>query len=183
MRTVLGPVGALHMVIGSKERMKPLRGIEHVAIGFRSRVVPLVVLARARQAGERSRQIRSQCTLEGWLVGGIEGQGGRAAERRAHQHHRSEHIRTHQRAPGRDRRAEIVTDNRLDAPMPQSVHQADGIARKVEHSKLIEVGLITTIPACGPSVASLIGCHHVITGIGQCRHQLSPAVGQLGKSM
>src|SRR4051812_5124042 len=49
MRAVPGPVRALVMIVGAQERMQALPAIAYVVFRFARRVVPLVMLARARQ--------------------------------------------------------------------------------------------------------------------------------------
>src|SRR5437588_12365549 len=101
------------MIVGAQEIVHALRRAIHVVIRLTRRMVPLIMLARPRQACElamhRVFRLRS-----GGRIGGVERERWRSRERRAHQRDRSEHIGPQQRAPPRDWAAEIMTDDGVD---------------------------------------------------------------------
>ena len=53
MRPVLLPVGALVMEIGAQEIVDALPAMPHLRVGRPGRIIPLVMLARPRQRGQR----------------------------------------------------------------------------------------------------------------------------------
>ena len=99
--------------------MHPLRAVPHLLVRAALGIVPLVVLARPLQRRQRGMHVDARRARRRLL-----GQRGRAGEGRAHQRHAAEHVRPHQRAPGRDRRAEIVPDHRLHMAEPERGDQA-----------------------------------------------------------
>lgn len=140
------------------------------------------MFARARQRG--------QCVVDadaggrpGGLVRGVEGQGRRAAERRAHQHDRPEHVGPQQRTPGRHRRPEGMADDASHRPQPERRDQAQGITHEVEHAKAPDIAVEAPVPPGATAVAALVGCDDVVTGGRQHRHQLAPAVGEFGETV
>ena len=183
MRVILRPVGAFHVVISAQEGVQALRGVHHVGIGFAGRVVPLVVLARARQRRERG-QHRAEARCGRWWSrrGGGEGQCRWSGERRTHQHHRAEHVGAQQCAPRGHRGAEIMADH-VDRAITQCRHQPERIAHQVEHAERRKVAVVAVVPAGGAAVTTLVGRDHVVAGCGQGRHHLAPAVGQFGEAM
>ncbi len=126
VRPVARPVRAFVMVVGAQKRVHALPAMHHVGVGFACRVIPLVVLARPIERGQR--------LMDG--IGRRQGRRGRGAgEWRAHHRDGAENIRPQQGAPGRDRRAEIVPDNRLDRDPAERLDQADDIAHQVHHAE------------------------------------------------
>ena len=129
-RLILLPVRALVVVVGAQEGVDALRTVAHVVVGLARRVVPLVVLARARQRGQFRVNVGSgrACRRASLRrsVGGVERQRGRARKRSAHQHHGAEHVRPHERTPGRHRRAEVVSDHGRHAAVAESARPAPG---------------------------------------------------------
>ena len=101
------------VVVGAQEGVQALRAVPHVGVGLARRVVPLVVLARARQRGqvvvhvERRRPRRRGVGVSNGSAGGpANGALISTTERNT--------SGPHQRAPGRHRRAEVVADHRGD---------------------------------------------------------------------
>jgi len=88
-----------------------------------------------------------------------------------------------QRAPGRHRRAEVVAGHRGDLAVAQRHHQPQRIAHQVQHAIAGEVTVVALVPAGAAAVAALVGGDRVEAGGGQRRHQLAPAVGQLGEAV
>ena len=111
MRSVLFPIGALMVEIGAQEIVDALPAMPHLRVRRPGRIVPLVMLARPRQRRERLMDRRADGTSRRVAVG-TKGQIRRSGERRAHQRERAEHIGPDQRAPRRDRGAEIVSYDR-----------------------------------------------------------------------
>ena len=162
--------------------MHALRRAVHVGIGLPRRVVPLIVFSRARQ--------RREVAMHGILglrlrrrIRGVERQWRRSGERRAHQRDRPEHIRAHQRAPGRDRTAEIMSDHRIDVGVAERRHQPERVAHQVEQPERAEIAVVAWIPAGGAAIAALVRRDHVIAGGSQRRHHLAPAERQFRKAV
>ena len=170
------------MIIGAQEIMHALRGAVHVGIGLARRVVPLIMFARTRQ--------RREFAMHGILRLGPEQaypryrrQLRRAGERRAHQRDRSKHVGPHQRAPGGDRTAEIMSDHGIDAAIAECRHQAERVAHQIEQPERSEIAVVVGVPAGGAAVAALVRRDHVIAGFRQRRHHLAPAIGEFGKAV
>ncbi len=104
VRPVAGPVGALVMEIAAQEGVDALRAMPHLGIGRPGRIIPLVMLARPVEPGQRRVDVVARRGIRRRRVGGVEGQRRRPGEGRAHQRQRAEHVGPHQRAPGGDRR-------------------------------------------------------------------------------
>jgi hypothetical protein len=162
--------------------MHALRCMVHVGVGRPRRIVPLIMFPRPRQAGEFAMhgilglgQIRR--------VRCVERQRRRPCERRAHQRHRPEHVGPHQRAPCRDRAAEIMPDYGISASVAERRQQAERVARQIEQPERTEVTVIAGVPAGGAAIAALVRRDHVIAGRRQRRHHLAPAIGQFRKTV
>ncbi len=108
---------------------------------------------------------------------------GSAGERRAHQDDGSKHVGPHQRAPGRDRSAEVVPDNRGHRAMAQRRYESERIAGKVEKPKRSKIAVVVGIPARGAPITSLVGRHDVKPRGCERHHQFSPGIGQLRKTV
>ncbi len=138
------------------------------------------MLARARELGEVRVDLLAR---GGGCARGAERQGRRPGERRAHQCDRAEKVGPQQRAPGGDRRAEIMADHAGDRAMAERRHQPEHVAHQVGQTERREVAVIGGVPAGGPAVAALVGRDHVIAGRRERQHDLAPAVGELGKAV
>ena len=164
--------------------MQPLRAVAHVGVGRAGRVVPLVVLARARQGGERRMDVDGRCAKHGFgVVGGGERKRGWPGERRAHQHHRAKHIRPRERAPRRYWRTEVMAHHRRHRAVAQRGNQAERVSHQVEHAKHAEIAVVAGVAAGGAAVAALIGRHHMKTSGGDRQHHLAPTVGEFRKAV
>src|SRR6195952_1653098 len=113
------------------------------------------MLARSRQRREFA--VHGIIRLRRWRgLRRIERQRWRSGERSAHQGHRSEHIGPYQRAPCRDRTAEIMTDPRVDMAIAQCGDEAERVTHEVEQPERTEVSVIVRIPAGGAAIAALV---------------------------
>ncbi len=119
----------------------------------------------------------------GRIVRGAEGQGGRAGEGRAHQHHRAKDIGADERAPGGDRRAEIMADDGRDAAPAERRHETEHVSREIEEPEGAKIPIVIGVPAGGAAIAALIGGDHMEARGGERQHHLSPGIGDLGKAM
>ncbi len=183
-RPVLWPVRALVVVVGAQEGVDALRAVPHVGVGCPRGIVPMVVLARRverrqvvvdRAAGFGLASLR--------VVGRVEGHGRRAGERSTHQHHRAEHVRPQQCAPGRNGRAEIVADHGGDGAVAEGRDEPHGIPDQVEKAERPEVAVILAVPADGAAIAALVGGDDMKALRRQRQHHLAPAVGQLREAV
>src|SRR5215469_11459427 len=102
------------MKIAAQKRVDALRTMPHFVIGRTGRIVPLVMLPGTRQFRELVMDRRTGRPVLRRIVRGVEGQGRRAGERRAHQRDRAEYIRPYERAPGRNGSAKIVAKDPRD---------------------------------------------------------------------
>ena len=161
--------------------MHALRRVVHVVVGLACRVVPLVMFSRARQRGE----IAMNGIIDGLggFVHRVEGQRWRATERRAHHDDGAKHVGPDQRAPGRDRRAEIMPDDSVDAAVAERRHQPERIAHQIGEPERGEVAVVVRIPSSGAAIATLVRCDHVIAGFRENWHHLAPAKGEFGKAV
>ena len=115
---VLRPVGALVVVVGAQEGVHALRAVPHVGVGRRG---SSSTTGNACAAGRSAASAAWMSARRGApRRGGVERQRRRTGERRAHQHDRAEHVRPHQRAPGRDR----ASRNRARPP-PRPIAMAE----------------------------------------------------------
>ncbi len=172
-RPVLRAVRALVVEVGAQEGVDALRAMPHVGVGGARRVVPLVMLARALERREV-------------VVDGVDGCGGerrRAGERRAQQRDGREHVRPHESAGGRDRRAEVVADHRRDLAAAERGEQPEHVPHEVEQAERLEVAVVVGVPAGRAAVAALVGRHHVVARGRERRHDLAPAPGELGEAV
>ena len=151
---VVFPVRALVMIVAAQEIMHALRRAVHVGVGLPRRIVPLIMFSRPRQ--------RREFAMHGIFrlrfrrrIRGVERQRRRSGERRAHQRDRPEHVGPHQRAPGRDRTAEIMSDHRIDMAIAERRHQPERVAHQIEQPERAEVAVVTWHPSrwCGHSRA------------------------------
>ena len=161
--------------------MHALRRVVHVVVGLARRVVPLVMFSRARQRGQFA--MNGIIGGLGGLVHRVERQRWRAAERRAHHDDRAKHVGPDQRAPGRDRRAEIMPDDGVDAAVAERRHQPERIAHQIGEPERGEVAVVVRIPSGGAAIAALVRRDHVIAGCRENRHHLAPAKGEFGKAV
>ncbi len=173
------------MVVGAEERVQALRSMQHVVVGATRALIVLVVFARPRQGGELGIKfvVVRRRTRRCGAVGGVERERWRTGERRAHQHHGAEHVRPDQRAPGRDRRAGIVPHHGRNRAVAEREHEPHRIAHHVERTERIGIGIVGIVPSRGAPVTALVGRDHVVAGRGQRRHHLTPAVGELRKTV
>ena len=162
--------------------MHALRRLVHVVVGFARRVVPLVMLARPRQRGEFAMHGVCGCGLCR-TIGGVERQRRRAGERRAHHRDRAEHVRPDQRAPGRDRAAEIMADHGIDGAIAESGDQPERVAHEIRQAERGEVAVVIGVPSRGAAIAALVRRDDVIAGFGKRQHHLAPAIGKLRKAV
>ena len=180
-RLVALPVGALVVVVGAQECMQALRGLPHVLVRGPRRVVPLVMLARPGQGGQRGVDVAGFRRCRG--VRRAERHRRRAAVRRAHQDHALEDVGTHQRGKRCHRGTEVVAHHRLGGVVAHREQDAERVAHQVEEAEGHEIAVVVGAPARGPAVAALVGRDRVVAGGGQRRQHLAPAVGQLGKAV
>ncbi len=116
-------------------------------------------------------------------IRGVERQRRRSAKRRAHHHDGAKHVGPDQRAPGRDRRAEIMADHGIDAAVAERRHQPERIAHQIGQPERGEIAVVVRIPSGGAAIAALVRRDHVIAGRRQSRHHLAPAIGEFGKAV
>ena len=124
--------------------------------------------------------------IGGGLAGsshGVERQRRRSAERRAHHDDRAKHVGPDQRAPGGDRRAEIMPDDGVDAAIAERRHQPERVAHQIGEPERGEIAVVVRIPSGGAAIAALVRRDHVIAGLRQNRHHLAPAKGEFGKAV
>ena len=139
------------------------------------RVIPLVVLAGPVQGRElgvdrpRGRRLRRD--------------GRRARERCAHQRHLAEDVRADEGRPRGDRRAEVVAGQQRDLRAAERVEQPHDVAHEVEEPIRREVAVVVQVPARGAPVAALVRRDDVEARLRERRHDVPPAIGQLGKSV
>ena len=182
MRPVAVPIGALVVEIAAQKGMDALRAMPHVGVGRARRIIPLVMLARPVQPCQRGMDVGlGSCPPR--RVGGVERQFRRTGERRAHQRQRTEHIRPHQRAPGGDRGAEIVADDRGHVAAAQGRDQPQRVADRVQNAKRAEIAVIIGGPAGRAAIAALVGGDDVKPGLGERRHYLAPGIRQLREAV
>ena len=143
----------------------------------------MIVLARPLQRREVVENFQRRGRRIGAALRGAERQHRRAGKRRAHQRHRAEHIRPHQRAIGRDRRAEIVPDHGRDRAMAEREGERQRIFHDVENAERREVAVVGSVPAGGAAIAALVRCNDVKSGCRQRQHHLAPAIGELRKAV
>ena len=154
--------------------------LPHVVVRFARGVVPLIVLARRLQPCELVVDRVGRRRARGpRLVRGVEGERRRAAERRAHQHHRPEDVRPRHGAPRRDRRSEVVPDDAVDRAVAERRHQRQHVAHFVERPERREVVVERHVRPRRAAVATQVGREDVIPGGGERRHHPPPAVGEL----
>src|SRR5262252_2941646 len=174
------------MVVGPQEGVQALWALAHVGVGLTSRIIPLVVLARAWEGGQGRVDIRHgrrPWHTRGSLLRRMERERGGAGKRGTHQHHRAEHIRPDQGTPGRHWRAKVVPHNARHAAVAQRRDQPQYIPDQVEHTKSLEVTVIRAVPACGAPVASLVGRNDVQPGRSEGQQHLAPTIGQFWEAV
>src|SRR5215510_8524634 len=95
MRLVAFPVGALAVVVGAKECMEPLRGMQHVVVRGARALIVLVVLPRWTELGELRVQfvVGRRGARRRSATGRVEGQRRRTFERRAHDRDSAKDVR------------------------------------------------------------------------------------------
>lgn len=76
-----------------------------------------------------------------------------------------------------------MADHRRNPGVTDGVEQPQHVAHQVQHAKATEVAVIIRVPAGGAAIAALVGCDDVVARLGQRRHHLAPAIGQLRKAM
>ena len=144
------------------------------------------MLARPLERGERLVDVVSgerAAFLRLRLLGRVERQRRRPAEGRAHEDHRAEDVRPQERAPGGDRRAEIMSDHRRDRAMAERRDEAERVPRDIQEPERGEVAVIIAVPPRGAAIASLIGRDDVIARRRERPHHLAPGIGELGKAV
>src|SRR4051812_48295009 len=99
------------------------------------------MLARPRQCRELAMHGIVRLRLRR-RIGRIERQRWRSGERRTHQCDRSKHIGPHQRAPCRDRTAEIMSDHGVDMTIAECGYQAERVAYEVEQPERTDIAVI-----------------------------------------
>ena len=113
-RLVPFPVRALHVVVGAQKRVQPCGAVVHVVVRFARRVVALIVLARRRQlrqividaiGGAAAAAAAGESAL-------LNGSAGGPANGALIKHRRAKDVGPRDRTPRRDRRTEIVADDR-----------------------------------------------------------------------
>ena len=161
--------------------MHALRRAVHVLVRLARRVVPLVMFSRARQ--RRQIAVNGIIGRLGGFVHRVEGQRWRATERCAHHDDGAKHVRPDQRAPGRDRRAEIMPDDSVDAAIAERRHQPERVAHQVGEPERGEIAVVIRVPSGGAAIAALVRRDHVIAGGCENGHYLAPAKGQFGEAM
>ena len=97
---------------------------------------------------------------------GIEWQLRRSSEGRAHERQRAKHIRPHKGAPGCDRRAEIVANNRCDPPITECGGETQRVAHRVQETKWPEVGVVIRGPPSRAAIAAQVRRDDMIAGSG-----------------
>jgi hypothetical protein len=105
-----------------------------------------------------------------------------AAEGRAHQHARADHLGPGQREVRSDRRAEVMAHD-VGLFNAEFSEELRGILDQIEHAELREIAVVTAVPAGGASVAALIGRDQMEARVGKPRHDFAPAKGELGKAV
>src|SRR6516162_4612782 len=146
MGMVLFPVGALVMEIGAQKIVDTLAAMPHLSIGWPGRIIPLIMLARPRQGRQRLVDGRAPGNRRWFSVGG-ERQLRRPSEWRAHQSQRAEYIGPHQRAPRRDRRTEIVPDDRGGAAIAEGKDETQDVAHCVQKAEGSKLSIVIGAPA------------------------------------
>ena len=141
------------------------------------------MLARPIELCQRGVDVVARRSILRRRVGGVERQCRRTGERRAHQRHRAEHVGPHQRAPRRDRSAEIVADHRRDRAMAECRDQPQRIPDCVQNAERAQIAIVIGVPARGAAIAALIGCDDVKAGSRERRHDLAPGIGDFRKTV
>ncbi len=165
--------------------MHALTAIQHVSIRRPCGIVPLIVFARPIQF----RQSIVYAGIGGsglrWIVGSVERQGWRPGERRAHQRQGAEHIRPHQCAPCRHRRAEIVPDHRGHGSISQRGDKTQCVAHRIQQAERCQVAsvVVVGVPAGGAAITPQIRRHDMVAGRGQQRHQPAPRICQFREAV
>ena len=153
--------------------MDSLGTVLHVRIRLPCRVIPLVVLAGPVQG----REVGVDRPLGRRLRRDVR----RAGKRCAHQRHPAEDVRADEDRPCGDHRAEIVTGQQRDFGAAERVQQPHDVAHEVEQPIGREVAVVVRVPARGAPVAALIRRDDVEARLRERRHDVPPAIGQLGK--
>ena len=119
----------------------------------------------------------------GGLRNRVERRRGGAAERGAHQCDGAEDVGPNQRGPGRDRRAEIMSDHRGHRAVAERIDQSDRITRQVGRTPRREIRIVIGDPARGAAISAQIGSDDIVAGIGKRRHDVAPGVGDFGEAV
>ena len=115
--------------------MHALRAVPHVVVGLARGVVALVVLARARQCGERGVHF-------GRCAASASGSAGAPENGALINTTLPKHVRPHQRAPRRHPRAEVVADHGVHAAHADRRQQAHRIAHQVEKAERAPIAVV-----------------------------------------
>ena len=174
MRPVATPIRALVMEIAAHKGVDALRTAPHVRIGRPGRIIPLVVLARPVELGQCRVDVVARRGIRWRRVGGVEGQCRRTGEWRAHQGDRAEYVGPHQRAPRRDRRAEIVADDRGDHRIAECRDQPQRIPNRIQQPEGVEVAVVIGVPAGAAAITPLVGGEDMKAGSGEWQHDFAP---------
>ena len=76
-----------------------------------------------------------------------------------------------------------MPDHGLRAIEAQGAYQGEGVAYHAEQPEALPVAVVVGIPPGRATVAALVGCHHMKTGLRQRTHYVPPAEPQLREAM
>ena len=113
----------------------------------------------------------------------IEWQRGRAREGGTHQCHRAEYVRPDERAPGGDRRPEVVPHHAGHGTIAERRNQPQCVPHEVDQAERPKVAVVPVVPAGGAPIAPLVGRDDAIPRGSEGQHHLSPTVGEFRKAM
>jgi hypothetical protein len=159
-----------------------LTTVPHLQVRRPGRIVPLVVLARSRERGQRlvncrtSRRHRRFSVRVEWLL-------GRPGKRRAHEDEGAKYVRPYQRAPSRDGCPEIVPDDCSCAAIAQRKSQSQRVAHCVQEPKGSKVRIIVGAPTGRAAIATQVRRDDMEASGGEARHDLTPGIGDFWKAV
>lgn len=67
--------------------------------------------------------------------------------------------------------------------MAQSIDHTNDVVGKIDHAELSQIDIVSGRMACCPAVSALVGCDNVKAQACDWDDEVSPAVGEFGKSM
>ena len=76
-----------------------------------------------------------------------------------------------------------MADNRRHRTNTIRCHQANRIARQIQHTEGCQIAVVIGVPASGVAIAALVRGDHVVAGCRQREKNLAPAIGKLRKTM